>query len=252
MPHAAGRDLSPSCEAGEGREELARDLDGVGRMNKLAVTAISLVALSTSIAAAKDQADGSVTKAARKGDVATEYTLRPDGALFRQIGKHTCQVSTEVYDFKVAQHPNDPSAIYVVKKGGLFALVPSPSDRNAASCPSAKLDALVPGVERVRDQWMYKVVDRKDTPISLVAQDTDGRVTAWDAKGVAVTVTGARDMKLNSCFGSKKSFGSYVAFVIDGDGKVAKIGGKDPRKSKHDPQRYESLDAFMAVNKVCR
>lgn len=221
-------------------------------MKALAATSLSLLALTTSFATAKNTADGIVSKTARKGDVASTYTLRPDGSLFRQIGKHTCQVSTEVYDFKVAQHPDDATAVYVVKKGGLFALVPSPADRAARSCPSAKLDPLVSGVERVRDQWMYKVVDRKDTPISLVAQDTDGKVTAWDAKGVAVTVTGAKDMKMNSCFGSTKSFSSFVAFVIDKDGKVAKIGGKDPRTSKHDPQRYENLDAFMAVNKVCQ
>lgn len=223
-----------------------------GRMKTLVASALSVVALSTSMAGAKELADGTVRKAARAGDVASEYTLRSDGALFRQIGKNTCQVSTEVYDFKVAQHPTDPTAIYVVKKGGLFALVPAAADRHATSCPPAKLNALIGGVERVHDQWMYKVVDRKDTPISLVAQDTDGHVTAWDAKGVAVTVNGARDMKVNACFGSKKSFGSYVAFAIDGEGRVSKIGGKDPRKSKLDPQRYDSIDAFLAVNKVCQ
>lgn len=231
---------------------LAREVMVSARMKTLVASALSVLALSSSVAVAKELADGTVRKAARTGDVASEYTLRPDGALFRQIGKNTCQVSTEVYDFKVAQHPTDPTAIYVVKKGGLFALVPGAADGRATSCPPAKLSPLIAGVERVNDEWMYKVVDRKDTPISLVAQDTDGHVTAWDAKGVAVTVNGARDMKVNACFGSKKSFGSYVAFAIDRDGRVSKIGGKDPRKSKLDPKRYDSIDSFLAANKVCQ
>lgn len=221
-------------------------------MNHLLAAALAVVALSSTTASAKKLAGGDVTKTARKGDIASSYVLRADGGLFRQVGKHLCQVSTEVYDFKIAQHPEDPTAAYVVKKGGLFALTTSPEDRRAAACPSARLQPLVPGVERAKGTWQYKVVDRKDTPISLVAQDTDGRVTAWDAQGVAVSVDGAVELRMNECFGSKKSFSSYVAFVLDREGRVSKIGGKDPRKSKADAARYDSLDSFVSKQGVCR
>ncbi len=178
--------------------------------------------------------------------------LRADGGLFRQVGKHLCQISTEVYDFKVAQHPDDPAAVYVVKGGGLFALMPSPTDREATSCPSATLDPLVPALERGNGKWQYKVVNRKHTSLSLIAKDTSGRVTAWDAKGVAVYVDGVTDLKMNECFGTKKSFSSYVAFALDTDGRVSKIGGKDPRNSKADADRYDSLAAFFAKQRVCQ
>jgi hypothetical protein len=219
-------------------------------MKNLLVIALAAVSVQTTTASAKTIGDD-VVKHARAGDVASQYVLRADGSLFRQVGRNLCQVTSDVDDFKVAQHPNDPTAIYVVKKGGLFALTVGEGDRGA-ECPKAHLDSLISSLDRGGGKWLYKVVDRKDTPISLVAQDTSGRVTAWDQQGVAVFVEGAVTFKLNECFGSKKSFSSYVAFVLDGDGRVSKLGGKDPRKSKADPARYQSMDAFLAKNRVCK
>src|SRR5687767_14132592 len=125
-----------------------------GPMKTILLATASLLALASGVASAKG-----TTKTARKGDVASKYTLHENGGLFRQIGKNTCQVSTDVYDFKIAQHPDDPTAVYVIKKGGLFALVPSPVDRGATNCPPARLDSLVPGVDMAKGKFTYKVVD---------------------------------------------------------------------------------------------
>ena len=56
--------------------------------------------------------------------------------------------------------------------------------------------SLISTLDRTGGTWAYRVVDRKDTPISLVAQDTSGRVTAWDGRGVAVYVEGAVAFKI--------------------------------------------------------
>lgn len=219
-------------------------------MKHLLVIALAAATVQTTTSSAKTVGDD-VVKNARSGDVASQYVLRANGGLYRQVGKNLCQVTSDVDDFKVAQHPDDPTAIYVVKQGALFALTVAQGDREA-ECPKAQLDSLVSTLDRTGGKWAYRVVDRKDTPLSLVAQDTSGRVTAWDQRGVAVYVEGAVAFKINECFGSKKSFSSYVAFVLDGDGRVSKLGGKDPRKSKADPARYRSMDAFLAKNRVCK
>lgn len=222
-------------------------------MKTLVTIALAAIAVQAAPSNAKSFADD-VTKTARRGDVASQYVLRADGSLFRQIGRNLCQVTNEVDEFKVAQHPADPTAIYIVRKGALEALTLTDADltSTSTSCPRAELQTLVPKLDRGDGKWTYKVVDRKNTPLSLVAKDTRGRVTAWDRKGVAVSVEGAVDLALNPCFGTKKSFSSYVAFVIDREGRVSKIGGKDPRKSKADAQRYDSLDTFRGVNHVCK
>ena len=221
-------------------------------MKAILTIAVASAALFSSAAWAKKTAHpASVTKTARDGDIASRYVLRADGHLFRQVGTNLCEITNEVYDFKIADNPHDPAAAYIVRKGGLFALTPARTDRQATQCPKAKLELRVPALDRNDRSWQYLVVNRKDTPLSLIARGTDGRVTAWDARGVAVYVDGTVDLRMNSCFGSTKSFGSYVAFAIDRDGYVSKIGGKDPRKSKADPAHYETIDAFMAKNHVC-
>ena len=220
-------------------------------MKRLVTIALAAVALRAAPSEAK-RFTNDVTKTARRGDVASQYVLRADGSLLRQIGRNLCQVTSDVEEFKVAQHPSDPTAIYIVRKGALEALTVTDDTLAASACPRATLQTLIPALDRADGEWTYKVVDRKDTPLSLVAKDTRGRVTAWDQEGVAVSIEGAVDLAINPCFGSKKSFSSYVAFLLDRDGRVAKIGGKDPRRSKPDTQRYESLDAFRGVNQVCR
>lgn len=205
---------------------------------------LAAVTLTPTIAAANKSDGTSQVKTARHGDLASRYLLREDGHLFREIGGTPCEVTTEVSGFKIADNPSDPTAVYLVRKGALYALAtPKPDQTNA--CPKAELTQLVAAIDS------YTVVNRKDTPISLVARDAAGKVTAWDAKGPAVWVEGTTEMRLNTCFGTKKSFGSYVAFAIDASGVVSKIGGKDPRHSKADPKVYSSLDAFLAKNKVC-
>jgi hypothetical protein len=207
--------------------------------------ALVAVTLTPALAVAKEHDGTSVTKTARRGDVASRYLLRNDGHLFREIAGTPCEVTADVAEFKIADNPSDPSAIYLVRKGALYALA-TPTPDQTKSCPKAELTQLVPAIDS------YTVVNRKDTPISLLARDASGKVTAWDAKGPAVWVEGTTQMRLNKCFGTKKSFGSYVAFAIDSNGVVSKIGGKDPRHSKADPKHYASLDAFLAKNKVCR
>lgn len=221
-------------------------------MTKLALLALASAALTTSAASAKT-VGSDIVKQARETDIASEYVLKSNGALFRKIGNQLCQVTNDVDDFKIAQHPNDPTLAYIVRNGALEALTLQPEAGPAAQCPKAELSTLVTALERTDGKWVYKVIDRKDTPLSLVAQDATGHVTAWDDRGVAVTVEGVVETKMNTCFGAKKkAFSSYVAFAIDGDGLVSKIGGKDPRKSKLDQTRYASIDAFLTQNKVCK
>jgi hypothetical protein len=221
-------------------------------MTKLTTLALAMLALATSAASAKS-VGSALVKQARKTDVASEYQLKSNGALFRKIGNQLCQVTNHVDDFKIAQHPNDPTLAYIVRDGALEALTLLADATEATQCPKAELSTLVAKLDRTDGGWVYKVIDRADTPLSLIAQDANGTVTAWDDRGVAVTVNGVVETEMNTCFGAKKkSFSSYVAFSIDADGLVSKIGGKDPRKSKADTKRYANLDAFLAQNRVCQ
>ncbi len=217
--------------------------------------ALSLLALALAapVALAERQVD-LVTKTARKGDPASSYALAGDGSMFRTIGDQRCQVTSRVEEMKIAKHPSDSTAAYFVRDGALVALrTPTPDDVAAGGCPKAATTEVVSQLARLDGAYVYKLVDRSDTPISLVTEDTSGRATAWDRDGVAVYVDGVVDVKMNPCFGAKKkSFSSYVAFVIDGSGHVSKLGGKDPRKSKLDPAIYSSLAQFEATNHVCR
>ncbi len=215
----------------------------------------ALLALTVAAPAAlADHPSDLVLKTARRGDPASSYALKSDGSMFRTIGNQLCQVTAHVEEMKIAQHPSDSTAAYFVRDGALVALqTPTPDDVATGGCPKAATTELVHQLARAGGSYVYKLVDRSDTPISLIAEDASGRVTAWDRDGVAVYVDGVVDVKMNSCFGAKKkSFSSYVAFAIDGSGHVSKLGGKDPRKSKLDPAIYSSLAQFEATNHVCR
>jgi len=225
-------------------------------MNKLITTIAALVALTPTVASARpnegDRETGDVTMSARRGDIASQYILREDGSLFRQIGRNLCQVTTEVDEIKVPQRADDSVAAYVVRNGALMALRPTRTPVPEGTCPRAQLDSLVGSLDRAEDmKFSYQLIDRTDTPITMVAWGLDRRFTAWDARGIAVAVDDTQWFRVNDCFGSSKQFGSYLAFARTRDGRVIKIGGKNPRKSKADAQRYASIDSFLSTNHVC-
>jgi hypothetical protein len=95
--------------------------------------------LVSSLLAATAAANGlpgePVVKQARRGARATVYELRPDGGFYRRIRGNLCQVSSDVREFKIAQHPSDTSMAYYVREGALHSrTVP----RDQWSCPPAE------------------------------------------------------------------------------------------------------------------
>jgi len=226
-------------------------------MNKLITTIAALVTLIPTVASARPnegyRETGDVTMSARRGDIASRYVLREDGSLFRQIGRTLCQVTTNVDEIKIPQRADDSVAAYVVRDGELMALRPTRGAVPEGTCPRARLDSMVRALDRAEDmKFSYQLIDRTDTPITMIAWGADNRFTAWDARGVAVAVDDASWFYVNDCFGSRKQFGSYLAFIHTRDGRLIKIGGKDPRKSKTDARRYASFDSFLSTNHVCQ
>jgi hypothetical protein len=47
------------------------------------------------------------SQVARSNDVVDRYELKENGDLFRYLGAHKCQITNNVHDILVAQHPTD-------------------------------------------------------------------------------------------------------------------------------------------------
>lgn len=184
-------------------------------------------------------------KQARKNDVASQYTLKSNGDLFRTVGRNECQVTNNVKSFKISAHPNDVAMIYFEKENDLYLLK---NGQNTGNCPKAEKSLLLSNVKK------YTVVPNTNTKIVNIALSEAGQLGAWSNNTVLINENGVKNYIHNNCYGSEgKSFSSYVAFAIKYNGKVLKIrGGSNGRvEVTEDNDRYDDVQEFTRKNNVC-
>ncbi|MEW6056826.1 MAG: hypothetical protein AB1540_09440 [Bdellovibrionota bacterium] len=184
-------------------------------------------------------------KRARSNDVADRYILERDGDFFREVRGKPCQITNNVDDFKVSQHRNDAAMVYFIKDGDLYVLHNAES---SGQCPKASKKVIMPNVKK------YNVVSNTNTTIVNTALDRSGTFIAWDNTRDVLTVRGVDEYKLNQCFGTGRSFSSYVAFLLSRSGDIYKVKGNEPEKSKWDNSRdsYNTLNQFEDRQRVCQ
>lgn len=207
-------------------------------MRRIPVLLLGLLALPAAAGATTK-----VTKQARPGDIASEYELTESGDLFRQVGKHRCQITNGVTEFRVASHPLDEGAIYFVKAGDLKVLLPPA--RATSGCPKADVRTVVPSVKK------YALVTDPKSPVVLMSLDADDHFQGFGPEG-RVNIRDVADFVMNACYGQDgRSFSSYSAFIIDAYGLVTRLKGKEPGEKTDFKRAYTSLDEFKTVNRVC-
>jgi hypothetical protein len=217
------------------------------KMNLLVLATLVVTSVIASAFAADE------TKEARKSDVAFKsYTLKKNGDLFRETVAGTdCQVTSNVTDFKISQHPSDAAVAYYLQAGNLVALhtVKTNSDVRKlvkGDCPKKDAKVIMANVEK------YTVVSNTDTTIVNMAVTKYGEFTAWENVSPVLTLKNIATYVNNECFGTKKSFTSYVAFAINTNGFVYKIKGDKPQDSKVTAKTYSSLKQFKDAENVCK
>jgi hypothetical protein len=190
-----------------------------------------------------------VTRQARSGDVASEYQLESDGDLFRVVNGQRCQVTSGVADIKISQHPRDPAMLYFVKGRDLVQLQ---NAETTGTCPKASTTVVATDLATT-PELRYSVVPTTRTSIVAMALSTTGEYRAWSPSG-SLSFINIRDYQLNPCYGvSGKGHSSYVAFLLDNDGRVTRLKGNESKASKSDDAKtYADLAAFADQNKVCR
>ena len=185
-------------------------------------------------------------KMARESDLATKYTLKANGDLFRTIRGNECQVTNNVESLKISQHPNDAAVAYFQKDGDLYAL------HNADysyPCPKTSKKMIMSKVDK------YTVVSNTKTVIVNMALSKYGNFVAWDNARPVVSSESVDSYVNNTCYGSEgKSFNTYVAFARTYSGKILKIRGGLNGESvevKTDNNYYYDIASFKNKNNVC-
>ncbi len=209
---------------------------------------VSLMAVSPTAEAAD------ITKKARSGDVASEYTLEEDGDLFRQIGKHRCQITTNVQEFKISKHPGNTAMIYFVKNDDLYVLH---NAEQTGQCPKANRTKILDDVAKVGGKWRYTMVNTTKTTIVSAALSSagGGTFTAWNNDEPVLETSNIENYLMNVCYGTPgKRMTTYVAFLLTKDNKIVKVRGKGSQAGQtvvDNTRTYESVQEFKQVNKVC-
>ncbi|MDD4972725.1 MAG: hypothetical protein PHY93_00160 [Bacteriovorax sp.] len=196
-------------------------------------------------------AEKSKIKQARRNDIATEYSL--DGNTFsRKIGKANCQITNNVDEFKISQHPSDNAMAYFVKDGDLYVLHNLQTFGDVVNvsngdCPKTSKKLIVEDIDK------YTVVSNINTNVVNLTLSKSGRFLAWDNDKAILTAEHIANYVNNECYGAKDelSFKSYVAFAIDTNGYVYKIKGEHAEDSKVSPEKYDDLKEFKKKNQVC-
>jgi hypothetical protein len=204
----------------------------------LFATALVLALGAASGAEAKD-----IVKKARANDVADTYVLTDSGTLYRTVNGRRCDVTTNVANFKISQHPNDLAMVYFKKNGDLYVLGRSFPTYNG--CPKANTKILLESVKK------YSVTSNTKTTVVNVALSESGKFVAYDNFAPVLTVSGADDYQMNQNFGAEgKAFSSYVTFVHTArGGYIMKVKGNSPEASKWDTSRYfSSIRDFKEAN----
>ena len=187
-------------------------------------------------------------KQARNNDVASKYTLKSNGDLFRTVNGKECQVTNNVQSFKISQHPNDVAMIYFEKDNDLYIL--RNADRSG-SCPKADKKVLMSSVKK------YTVTSTKNTKIVNIALSNHGVLTAWNNSSSVLSESSIQNYSHNNCYGvDGKSFSTYVAFAITYRGEIIKIRGGNDGKAiqavKHSGYYYREISDFTRDEEVCR
>ncbi len=190
-----------------------------------------------------------VTKQARSNDVASQYTLDDRGNFFRQVGRNKCQITNDVEDFKVSQHPNDVAMVYFIKKRDLYVLH---NTVRTGNCPKASTKVLQNNIAKKHGDYRYSVVSNTDTTIVNVALGENGRFTAWDDTKLVLDQSRVADYTMHGKFGVKGApFSSYALFLINETGNVLKVKGNNPAGSLWDTsERFLDLAEFKAKYKI--
>lgn len=170
---------------------------------------------------ASDCANGKAWKCkeARRNDLANQYMLDDAGNFYRYFsdGKQLCQITNDVKDFKISQHPNDAAVAYYESKNSLWVINNQDTTRNG-NCPKVAKKVIMQNVK----EW--KVMSNTNTTIVNAAVDESGNFNAWDNIRVVYSQKNVIDFQMNSCFNvSGKSFSSYALFTLDSYGDVNKI-----------------------------
>lgn len=197
-----------------------------------------LVALFAGVQAQADQ-----VKQARDNDVASEYTLKANGDLFRTVRGTQCQVTNNVDSLKISQHKDDAAMIYFEREDDLYVL--HNSDR-AYPCPKASKKVILANVQE------YSVVSNEHTTIVNAALSKSGKFVAWDNTKPVLTQSSVVDYSMHGKFNVKGApFNRYVLFAINSTGYVLKVDGDHPQSSKWDSSRkYYNLKEFKNKNNI--
>jgi hypothetical protein len=187
-----------------------------------------------------------VTKQARSNDVASEYLLKDNGDLFRVIRGRKCQVTTNVVDFKVSQHPNDVAMIYYVRDENTPNLYVLHETDRFGDCPKTSKKLILADLMKKSGDYKFSVVSNTNTTIVNVALSRRGDFIAWDNTNSVLSAENVEDYTMHQKFGvSGAPFSSYVLFAINHRGQVLKVKGNAPRGSKWDTsETFNSLKEF--------
>ncbi|MGB1013349.1 MAG: hypothetical protein ACPG4T_04375 [Nannocystaceae bacterium] len=215
---------------------------------------VSAATLATFVGLTSTAQASDIVKQARSNDVASQYVLEDDGDFYRMVGKHKCQITTKVDEFKISRHPNDAAMVYFVKNNDLWVLHNAQIPGHG-QCPAASKTTILEDIAKAYSKVRYTLVNTIKTKIVNAAMSTkfNGLFVAWDNTTPVFQAANVKDYLMNTCYGTpKKKYNTYVAFVLTNDKKVIKVKGKKPESSVVDNKKtYASLQEFKSANKVC-
>lgn len=190
-------------------------------------------------------------KNARRNDYASQYLLDRAGNFYRLVNNRKCQVTANVVDFKISQHPSDAAVVYYkTTKNELFVV--HNQSTQLGDCPPVSKKSIMTAVKE------FSVVPSQKTTIVNAALSTGGQFTAWDSVNSVYRDFNITDYQMNQCYGvSGKSFSSVVLFTIDRSGAVTKVrmqsNGLYIKDSSNTTSRsYASLQDFKQTERVCQ
>jgi hypothetical protein len=213
----------------------------------VSVLAVALIAIAP--------AEADRPRRARPGDVASKYVLERGGDLFRFVNGRKCQVTNNVLDFKISQHPSDLAVVYYVRQdGGKANLYVLHNAGRGGDCPKADKLQIMADVARSGSKYRYSVVSSTDTSAVSMALSRRGEFRVWSRDDTLIVERKIRDYRLHQQYGRPGApFSRYVGFALDRAGRVLKIDGRRPDTSSYDPaRRYRQLDEFFRTNRLAK
>lgn len=190
----------------------------------------------------------------RADETVEQYLLTKNGNLFALLkrGGALCQVTSDVDNFKISQHPKDAAVLYFDRNDDLYVL--NKEKVNFwGDCPKTSKKVIMENVKE------YKIATNTKTTIVNAALNKFGKFVAWDNTSPVYTAYGVADFQMNNCFGKKgSSFNSYVLFTQDFAGFITKVKGKadwgvfEYIADSTTKGRFDSITAFKDKENVCQ